>query len=211
MSRVVVWLARHGQTEWSASGKHTSWTELPLTPAGEQEARALDQVLRAERFTLVLASPRERALRTAELAGYEPQIDDDLVEWDYGDFEGLTTEEIQARHPGWSVWDGPWPRGETPDQVAKRADRVIARCLALPAGAKLLLFSHGHLLRVLAARWLYLPPTAGRLLRLVTGTVSVLGWEHGAPVVEHWSVPPYGVVGAGAAGANTLDDSSVEE
>jgi broad specificity phosphatase PhoE len=205
MTAVVVWLARHGQTEWSASGKHTSWTELPLTPAGEHEARALDHVLHTEHFALVLASPRERALRTAELAGFEPQIDDDLVEWDYGDLEGLTTEEIQARYPGWSLWDGPWPRGETPDQVAERADRVVARALALPPGAKSLLFSHGHLLRVLAARWLRQPPSAGRLLRLVTGTVSVLGWEHGEPVVEHWSVPPCGAVGDGA-----VSDGSVE-
>jgi broad specificity phosphatase PhoE len=198
MTRVVLWMARHGQTEWSASGKHTSWTELPLTSAGEQEARALGRVLRTERFELVLASPRERSLRTAELAGFEPQIDDALVEWDYGDLEGLTTDEIQARYPGWSLWEGPWLSGETPDQVAKRADKVIARALALPSGGKALLFSHGHLLRVLTARWLGQPPTSGRFLRLVTGTVSVLGWEHGQPVVEHWSVPPHCEVGDGS-------------
>jgi broad specificity phosphatase PhoE len=192
---VGVWLARHGQTEWSATGRHTSWTELPLTKGGEQEALAVGHLLRTQRFDLVLSSPRERALRTAELAGFEPQIDDDLVEWDYGDLEGLTTDQIQARYPGWSLWSGPWPRGETPDHVAKRADTVITRVLVLPPGAKVLLFSHGHLLRVLAARWLRQPPSAGKLLRLVTGTVSVLGWEHGDPVIEHWSVPPYDAVG----------------
>ncbi|HXW80661.1 MAG TPA: histidine phosphatase family protein [Acidimicrobiales bacterium] len=197
MVGVVVWMARHGQTEWSASGRHTSWTELPLTSAGEQEARALGRVVHPEQFALVLASPRQRALRTAELAGFEPQIDDDLVEWDYGDFEGLTTDEIQAKYPGWNLWEGPWPGGETAAQVAERTDRVIARALAQPAPARVFLFSHGHLLRVLAARWLRQPPSSGRLLRLVTGTLSVLGWEHGEPVVEHWSVPPGGEVGHG--------------
>jgi probable phosphoglycerate mutase len=201
MTGASVWLARHGQTEWSASGRHTSWTELPLTPAGEQEALAVGDFLRREHFDLVLSSPRERALRTAELAGFEPEIDDDLVEWDYGDLEGLTTDEIQARYPGWSLWDGPWLRGETPEHVAKRADSAIERLLLLPPGARALLFSHGHLLRALTARWLRQPPTAGRLFRLVTGTVSMLGWEHGEPVIEHWSVPPYPAVGEGAAPA----------
>ena len=121
----VLWLVRHGETEWSASGKHTSWTDLPLTPAGEQEAAALGRLLNAQRFDLVKASPRLRARRTAELAGYKPDVDDDLVEWDYGDFEGLTTREIRTSHPGWSLWDGPWPKGETPEQVAERADRVV--------------------------------------------------------------------------------------
>ena len=132
MTGVGVWLARHGQTEWSATGRHTSWTELPLTKGGEQEALAVGHLLRTQRFDLVLSSPRERALRTAELAGFEPQIDDDLVEWDYGDLEGLTTDQIQARYPGWSLWSGPWPRGETPDHVAKRADTVITRVLVSP-------------------------------------------------------------------------------
>jgi broad specificity phosphatase PhoE len=198
MTGAAVWLARHGQTEWSASGKHTSWTDVPLTPTGEQEARALGRVLRTQRFALVLASPRERALRTAELAGFQPETDDNLVEWDYGGLEGLTTDEIQARYPGWSLWEGPWLQGETPNQVAERADKVIARVLALPPDAMALLFSHGHLLRVLAARWLGQTPSVGRLLRLVTGTVSVLGWEHGEPVIEHWSVPPGGDIGHGS-------------
>jgi broad specificity phosphatase PhoE len=185
----VLWLVRHGETEWSASGKHTSWTDVPLTPAGEQEAGALGRLLNAQRFDLVKASPRLRARRTAELAGYKPDVDDDLVEWDYGDFEGLTTPEIRTSHPGWSVWDGPWPKGETLEQVAERADRVVQKILALPPGSMVLLFSHQHFLRVLTARWLRQPAAVGRLFALLTGTVSVLGWEHSLPVVRHWGVP----------------------
>jgi broad specificity phosphatase PhoE len=189
MTRPSVWLVRHGETEWSASGKHTSRSDLPLTPGGEQEALALGHLLRSERFELVEASPRQRALRTAELAGFKPEVDNDLVEWDYGDFEGLTTPEIRVTHPGWAVWDGPWPGGETVEQVTDRADRVVQKVLELPPGSRALLFSHQHFLRVLAARWLSQPPALGRFLPLLTGTVSVLGWEHGLPVVQHWSVP----------------------
>ena len=116
-------------------------------------------------------------MRTAELAGFKPEVDEDLVEWDYGDFEGLTTDEIRVAYPGWTVWDGPWPAGETSTEVAERADRVLGRILGLPPGSKVLLFSHQHFLRVLTARWLRQPPAMGRLLALVTGTVSVLGWE----------------------------------
>jgi broad specificity phosphatase PhoE len=196
MPSPVIWLARHGETEWSAVWRHTSWTDLPLTRKGEKEALALGNALRGRRFELVEASPRLRALRTAELAGFKPEVDDDLVEWDYGELEGLTTAQIQARYPGWNIWDGPWPGGERPDEVADRADRVVRKALALPPGSKTLLFSHGHLLRVLAARWLRQPPTVGRLLALVTGTVSVLGWERDSPVVQHWSVPPDGLLPA---------------
>ena len=190
MAPPVLWLARHGETEWSASGRHTSRTDVALTPNGEQEALALRQLLRAERFELVEASPRLRALRTAKVAGFEPEVNEDLVEWDYGDFEGLTTDQIRVNYPGWTVWDGPWPGGETPDQVAERADGVLKRVLALPPGSFALLFSHQHFLRVLTARWLRQPPAVGRLFALVTGTVSVLGWERDSPVVKHWSVPP---------------------
>ncbi len=186
----VLWLARHGETEWSASGRHTGRTDLPLTPNGEHEAFAIRQLVAAEPFELVESSPRLRALRTAELAGFKPEVNDDLVEWDYGHFEGLTTDQIRVSHPGWTVWDGPWPGGETPDQVAERADRVLKRVLALPPGSAALLFSHQHFLRVLTARWLRQPPSMGRLFALVTGTVSVLGWERDSPVVKHWSVPP---------------------
>ena len=197
MTGPVIWLVRHGETEWSAAGRHTSWTDVPLTAIGQQEAWALRQFLGPENFGLVQSSPRQRALRTAELAGFKPEIEDDLVEWDYGDLEGRTTDQIRATYPGWTIWDGPWPGGETPAQVGQRADRVVQRALALPAGTRALLFGHGHLLRVLAARWLRQPPAAGRLFGLVTGTVSVLGWERGDPVVEHWCVPPRGLLAGG--------------
>jgi len=186
----VVWLARHGETEWSAAGQHTSRTDLPLTAAGEQEAIALGKMLQSEHFDLVVSSPRLRAVRTAELAGFNPAIDNDLVEWDYGDLEGLTTAQIRASYPGWEIWYGPWPGGETDEQVAARADRVVQRARALPPGAKALFFSHGHMLRVLAARWLGQPPASGRFLMLGTATVSVLSWEHGGAAVQHWNVPP---------------------
>ena len=136
----VIWMARHGETEWSKSGKHTSRTDLPLTPAGEKEALALGDLLRGKSFELVEASSRLRAQRTAELAGFKTEVDDDLVEWDYGDFEGLTTDEIRLTYPRWTIWDGPWERGETPVEVTERADRVVARVLALPPGSTVLLF-----------------------------------------------------------------------
>ena len=200
MTGPVLWLVRHGETKWSASGKHTSWTDLPLTPVGEQEASALGRLLKVQRFDLVKASPRQRALRTAQLAGFEPEVDDDLVEWDYGDFEGRTTPEIRLSNPGWSVWDSPWPKGETLEQVAERADRVVQKILTLPPASMVLLFSHQHFLRVLTARWLRQPPLVGRLFALLTGTVSVLGWEHSLPVVRHWGVPAGWALPAAAPG-----------
>lgn len=200
MSGPQLWLARHGETEWSASGRHTSRTDLPLTAEGEREARSLRPVLAAHRFALVQSSPRQRAVRTAELAGFAPVTDDDLAEWDYGDLEGLTTDQIRATYPGWTIWAGPWPNGEQPSQVAARADRVVSRVLALPARAKALVFAHGHILRVLAARWLGRPATDGCLLTLGTATVSVLGWEHGHAVVERWNMPP--IPDAATAGAS---------
>jgi probable phosphoglycerate mutase len=190
MTGPVVWVARHGQTEWSEAGRHTSRTDVPLTAVGEQEAIALGAMLRPEHFDLVESSPRQRALRTAELAGFEPKVDNDLVEWDYGELEGLSSDQIKAEYPGWSIWHGPWPGGETDDQVAARADRVVQRARALPSGAKALLFAHGHLLRVLAARWLGQPAAAGRFFMLGTATLSVLGWERGGAAVERWNVPP---------------------
>ena len=181
---------RHGETEWSANGQHTSRTDLALTSAGERQARALAPVLSAQRFALVLASPMQRALRTAELAGFHPVCDDNLEEWDYGDFEGLTTSEVRRRYPGWTIWEGPWPGGETPLQVHQRAQRVVERARTLPPGAQALAFAHGHILRVVAATWLGRPVKDGSMLVLGTATVSVLGWEHGWPAVEHWNVPP---------------------
>jgi broad specificity phosphatase PhoE len=198
MAGPVLWLVRHGETEWSASGKHTSRTDVPLTPSGVQEASSLRELLLQQRFDLVAASPRTRALRTAELAGFEPLVDDDLVEWYYGDFEGLTTDQIRLTYPGWTVWDGPWRGGETLEDVAERADKVVQKVLALAPGSRALLFSHQHFLRALTARWLRQPPAYGRLFALLTGTVSILGWEHSSPVISRWNVPPCLALSAGA-------------
>jgi probable phosphoglycerate mutase len=184
-----LWLVRHGETQWSTSGRHTSRTDVPLTAGGEQEARDLSGPLGAQRFQLVLSSPRQRARRTAELAGFRPEIDEDLAEWDYGDLEGLTIDQIRALYPGWTIWSGPWPGGEQPADVQARADRVVRRVLDLEDGIRALVFAHGHILRVLAARWLGLTGTEGRLLVLGTATVSELGWEHGQPTVQRWNMP----------------------
>ena len=183
-----LWLVRHGPTEWSESGKHTTLTELPLLPEAEDVARGLRERLAAELPdpALVLSSPRQRARRTAELAGFpDPEIDDDLVEWAYGDVEGITTVEFRERVPGWTVWSHETPGGETAAQVGDRLDRVIARVRA--ADGPSLVFGHGHALRVLTARWLGLAPTGGRHFVLGTATVSVLGWERDTPAVHRWN------------------------
>ena len=182
-----LWLARHGETDWSRSGQHTSRTDLPLTEIGRTQAMALGRRLRDRPFALVLTSPLMRAADTARIAGFGEvlAVDDDLREWDYGEFEGRKTDEIRVQFPGWSIWRGPWPGGETIDQVAARADRVIARVRAIDGDV--LAFSHGHLLRVLAARWLGHEPEAGDMLALSTGSISVLGWEREEPVIERWN------------------------
>jgi broad specificity phosphatase PhoE len=181
-----VWLVRHGETEWSRDGRHTSTTDLPLTEAGCEVADDLRRRLAGEDFALVLTSPRERARETARRAGHsDAQVDDDLAEWDYGDLEGETSEEIRETYPGWTIWRGPVPGGEDAEQVSTRLDRVVARCRAVEG--RVLLFGHGHSLRGLAARWLELPVTDGRHLRLDTATVSVLGWERETPVVLRWN------------------------
>jgi len=181
-----LWLVRHGATEWSTTGRHTSVTDLPLLPDGEQTAVALRARLAEVDFRLVLTSPRLRARHTAELTGFaDAEVTDDLAEWAYGDYEGLTTPEIRESVPGWTVWTHPSPGGETAAQVAERCDRVVAR--ARDAGGRTLAFAHGHSLRVLAARWLGLPPEDGRLLRLDTATISVLGFERETPVVLRWN------------------------
>src|SRR6476469_6092849 len=147
-----LWLVRHGETEWSRDGRHTSTTDLDLTESGVEVARTLRDRLAGETFDLVLSSPRHRARRTAELAGFaEVDVDDDLVEWDYGDYEGITTAEIRETVPGWTIWTHPTPGGETAEQVTARLDRVVARC---EGHERVLLFSHGHALRALAARWI---------------------------------------------------------
>lgn len=189
-NRHQVVLVRHGATEWSTNGRHTGTTDLPLLPEGEDGARAVAPVLAQRSFALVLVSPLQRARRTCELAGLgaRAQVEPDLVEWDYGEVEGRTTAELRAEIPGWSIWDGPVPGGETIEQVAARADRVIARARA--ADGDVALFAHGHILRILAARWCEWRPRAGKRLPLDTSTVSVLGWEHEYPTLRVWNAPP---------------------
>ncbi|MGA8850880.1 MAG: histidine phosphatase family protein [Aeromicrobium sp.] len=182
-----LWLVRHGETEWSAVGRHTSITDLPLTAAGEAEAVTLRPVLAKVEFTQVLTSPRRRASHTAELAGFgEAGVDEDLVEWAYGEYEGITTPDIRLTDPGWSVWTHPTPGGETAQQVAERLDRVVARTRMIEG--RTLVFAHGHSLRALAARWLGLDVVVGRHLGLDTSTVSVLGDDRGTPVIQRWNV-----------------------
>jgi broad specificity phosphatase PhoE len=188
MSGNELWLVRHGETEWSASGRHTSSTDLALTPEGERKAVAVGRLLAGKTFALVLASPLRRALETCRLAGYSPEVTSDLREWGYGAYEGLTTAEIQVQKPGWTIWNGTPPGGESAEEVGARVDRVIARAAA--ATGDVALFGHGHMLRVLAARWLELEPTGGRLLALSTGSLSVLGYEHGTRVVQGWNRTP---------------------
>lgn len=179
-------MVRHGATEWSESGRHTSTTDLPLLPEGEDEARGLAPRLADRDFALVLTSPRSRARRTAQLAGFpRAEVDDDLAEWSYGSYEGVTTDEVRAMVPGWTVWTHLCPGGETSEQVSARLDRVVARCLAVAGDC--LLFGHAHGLRALTARWLRLPVSDGRLFRLDTGTLSELGHEREEPVVLRWN------------------------
>jgi broad specificity phosphatase PhoE len=185
--RPELWLVRHGETEWSRLGRHTGRTDIPLTAAGREQAQAVARRLVDQSFALVLSSPLSRALDTARLAGFGDEVEttDDLLEWDYGADEGRTTAEIREDLPGWTVWrDGP-RNGETADQVAARVDRVIERVRDAPGDA--LVFAHGHVLRVLAARWLGEPPAEGRLYALSTATVSVLGWERETAVIERWN------------------------
>ena len=184
--RDELWIVRHGETEWSATGRHTSVTDVPLTAAGEEAAGVLRDRLAGTSFDLVLSSPRQRARRTAELAGFpDARVEADLVEWAYGDYEGVTTATIRETVPGWTVWSHPSPGGETADEVGRRLDRVIAKVRA--NGGRVLVFGHGHASRVLAARWIGQPVEEGRFLRLDTGTVSVLGYERETPVVARWN------------------------
>ena len=184
-SKRTLWLIRHGETEWTLSGAHTSRTDLPLTPAGERRAEHLKRVLDGHRFGLVLSSPMRRALDTCRLAGYEPDLTDDLREWDYGEYEGRTTAEIQKSDPDWTIWTGTPPGGESIAQVSARADRVIHRALSVEGDVAL--FGHGHMLRVLTARWLEQQPDRGRLYALSTGSVSVLGYERETRVMQLWN------------------------
>jgi broad specificity phosphatase PhoE len=180
-----LWLIRHGETEWSLSGQHTSRTDLSLIPEGEREAATLKTVLSSHKFALVLSSPMKRALQTAHLAGLQPDIDPNLHEWFYGEYEGLTSQQIHKITPNWTIWTMTPKGGETADQVAARADHVIAR--ALSANGDVALFSHGHMLRVLAARWLGFDPPFGRFLALSTASLSILTEEHGSRVIKVWN------------------------
>ena len=187
--RPRAWLVRHGETEWSKSGKHTSFSDIPLTERGREEAGLVRARLGSRHFALVLSSPRVRALDTARLAGFGSQVetDENLAEWNYGIYEGRTTAEIRETEPGWSIWTEDITDGETAAQVATRVERVIARVRAADGDA--LVFAHKHVLRVLAARWLDLSPTEGRHLALDTASISILGWEREDPVVERWNDP----------------------
>ena len=181
-----LWLVRHGETEWSAAGRHTSRTDVDLTAAGVQAAKAVGEVLGGLSFATVWTSPRLRARRTAELAGFAvAEVVDDLQEWDYGADEGRTTAEIRVDHPGWTVWTHGPAGGETPAEVGERADRGRGRVRS--GNGRVLAFSHGHFSRVLGARWLGLPAAAGAHLRLSTASVSVLGWERETPAIVHWN------------------------
>lgn len=181
-----LWLARHGETEWSRDAKHTSHTDLPLTSKGETAARVIGERLAGVDFDLVLTSPLARALDTARIAGFaHAHTEPDLVEWDYGEYEGITTVQIRKTVPDWTVWTHPSPGGETAEQVGRRLDRVIGKVRAV--SGRVLVFGHGHSLRALAARWLRQSVTEGRHYQLDTATVSVLGYERETPVIVRWN------------------------
>jgi probable phosphoglycerate mutase len=184
-----VYLIRHGETEWSLSGQHTGITDIPLTENGRRIAKLLAPALAKETFALVLTSPLERARRTCELAGLgeRAEIDRDLMEWDYGEYEGLTPKEIHARAPGWMLFSDGCPGGETPERVSARIDRVIARTRAVQG--QVALFAHGHVFRVFAARWLGLPAAAGGHFLLDTATLNILSYYHGIPALKRWNAP----------------------
>ncbi|MEJ2346617.1 MAG: histidine phosphatase family protein [Gammaproteobacteria bacterium] len=187
-ARPRLWLIRHGETQWSRSGRHTGRTDVPLTGRGREEARGLRPQLAGQRFARVVSSPLQRAAETCRLAGFdEDAVDywDDLMEWDYGDYEGRSTADIRHDVPDWMIWEAGVPNGETLEQLGQRADRVLAR-LADDDG-DIALFGHGHFSRALGVRWLGLPTQASRLLALDTASVSVLGYEHGLQVISRWN------------------------
>jgi probable phosphoglycerate mutase len=187
---IELWLMRHGETEWSLSGQHTSRTDIPLTDHGRKRAEELRDFLKGTKFDAVFVSPMQRARETCAIAGFADQavVDDNLKEWDYGIYEGKTTPEIRAEVPNWSVWKDPIIDGETAEHVGERADVMIARALSsAQPGGKVALFAHAHILRILAARWLLLPATSGSLFVLGTGSVSVLGWERETRVIQSWN------------------------
>ncbi len=182
-----IFIVRHGETEWSLSGQHTGQTDLPLTEAGRAQAAGLASKLAGHHFTVVLCSPLLRARETCALAGFEDQAEtcDDLREWDYGDYEGMTTPQIRAINPDWNLWRDGCPAGETPEQIGARLDRVLARLREVEGDA--LAFAHGHSLRVLTARWLQMGVAAGARFKLAAGAIGLLGHERETEVIERWS------------------------
>ena len=182
-----IWLIRHGETEWSAAGAHTSRTDLPLLPSGIKQAQELAAKLKGHKFALVLVSPMQRARETCRIAGYGDvaQITDDLKEWDYGMYEGRSTADIRKDNPAWSLWRDGVVQGELVEHVGARVQRVIKHCSEVDGDVAL--FAHGHVLRILTAVWLGLPPTDGQFFMLGTGTISVLGFEHEYRVIKRWN------------------------
>jgi broad specificity phosphatase PhoE len=189
VSREIV-IVRHGETEWSRDGKHTSTTDLPLLEEGRARARELRSALGGRRFALVLCSPLRRARETCQLAGFgdAAEIDEDLVEWNYGEYEGLTTDEIRVTRPGWFLWRDGCPGGESPEQIGARADRVLSRLRSADGGA--IAFAHGHILRVVGARWIDLSPAGGAHFKLGAGAFSVLGYERDVEAFSGWNYGP---------------------
>lgn len=189
MTQHLVYLIRHGETEWAKNGRHTGRTDIPLTDKGREQAEFLIPIFEEVKFDLILSSPLQRALETARIAGLGDRVEvtRDLTEWDYGDYEGITTAEIRKTVPGWTVWSHPCPNGETAAEVARRADAVILRTRQVEGNVAL--FAHGHFLRVLAARWVDLPPQCGRHFLLGTSTLSILGYEHEYAAIKTWNGP----------------------
>ena len=190
MSRQL-WLLRHGATEWALNGRHTGCTDLPLLPEGEAEASSLSPILGQQPFAAVFSSPLQRARRTCELAGLgdQMQICDDIIEWNYGDYEGVTTTTIRHTVPNWTVWSHGCPGGEDAQQVEARCERAIRTALAVPGAGDVALFAHGHILRALAGTWLGLGTCGGQLLPLATASVSILGWERDIRAIQRWNCP----------------------
>lgn len=185
----TIYLIRHGETEWAKNGRHTGRTDIALTDTGREHAGFLLPIFDEVKFTRILSSPLQRALETAKLAGLTSRVEPDkeLQEWDYGDYEGLTTQQIRDQVPGWSIWTHPCPNGETIDQISQRADRVVATLRSSPGN--LAVFSHGHFLRVLVSRWIGLSPDHGSRFLLGTSTLSILGYENELPVIKTWNGP----------------------
>ena len=189
-TRAQIWLARHGQTEWSRDGRHTGRTDIELTDEGRRQATGLRRAFEGQDFERVISSPLSRALETCRLALPSRSIEpsEALLEWDYGDYEGLTSAQIREKRPGWVLWRDGCPGGESPAEIGARVDPLVAELLQ--ARSDVVLFAHGHVLRVLTARWLGLRPGDGAMLALDTGTVSILGWEHANAVVRRWNAAP---------------------